>query len=241
MRKIGLALATAAAVVATPALARDGAVYVGAELGVLKADDTDIDVGNVEDAITLDYRFDLPDDAGWDAAAFAGYDFGGFRLEAEVAKKKARIESLTSTIGLPGAGAGTYATNGKTDVMSYMLNGMLDFGDDDGTSAFIGAGAGYATVDLENLSAFANTPVFLDDSDNGFAWQLFAGVRQALSDTVDMHVKYRYFNAGSLDIDDGVTAGDMKFSSHSVLGGISFNFGGAEAPPPPVAPTGERG
>ena len=55
MRKIGLALATAAAVIATPAMARDGAVYVGAEFGILKADDTDIDIGTVEDAVTLDY------------------------------------------------------------------------------------------------------------------------------------------------------------------------------------------
>lgn len=238
MRKIGLALATAAAVVATPALARDGAVYIGAEFGAMKANDTEIDVGAVEDAITLDYVFDFPDEAGWDGAVFLGYDFGGFRLEAEASKKRADVESLTSTIVLPlGAAPGTYLTNANTDVMSYMLNGMLDFGDDDGTSAFIGAGGGWAKVDLDNLGVFANATPFLDDSDSGFAWQVFAGLRQALSDTVDVHAKYRYFNAGSVNLDDGANLGDMKFSSHSVLGGISFNFGGAEpAPPPPPPP-----
>jgi hypothetical protein len=47
-------LATAAAMVASPALARDGAVYVGAELGAMKANDSDIDVNGVEDAITAE-------------------------------------------------------------------------------------------------------------------------------------------------------------------------------------------
>src|SRR5438128_2743024 len=83
MRRLALGVAGVIALVATPAFARDGAVYVGAELGAMKANDTDIDVGTVPGAVALNYRFDLPQHAGWDAAGFIGYDFGGFRLEAE--------------------------------------------------------------------------------------------------------------------------------------------------------------
>ncbi|HYD23462.1 MAG TPA: outer membrane beta-barrel protein [Croceibacterium sp.] len=232
MRKLALGFASAAVVLASPALAQ---VYVGAEFGASKVDDTNIDVGAVDNAVQVDYDFDFPDEAGWDGALFAGYDFGGFRLEGEVSKKQADIEQVTSTIVLPnGAAPGTYAARGHTDVMSYMLNGMVDFGDDDGIQAFVGAGAGFAKVDFDDFGVFANSPAFLDDSDSGFAWQLFAGLRQAISDTVDVHVKYRYFNAGSVDLNDGVNQGDMDYSSHSLLGGISFRFGGAdEAPPPP--------
>ena len=240
MRKIALGLATAACVLASPAIAREGAVYVGAEFGVMKADDTEIDVNGVADAVSLDYEFDLPDDGAWDGSLFAGYDFGGFRIEAEASKKKARIESFSSTVPLPGTLPGTYPAGGHTDVMSYMLNAMLDFGDDDGITGFVGAGAGYAKVDLDNFAAFSNVGPFLEDDDGGLAWQLFAGARQALSDTIDVHFKYRYFNAGGVDLDDGFDQGEMDFSSHSLLGGISLNFGGAEAPPPPPPPPPPR-
>ena len=237
MRKIAIALATTAALVASPALAKDGAVYIGGEFGAMKANDSDLDVNGVEDVVTVDYLFDFPDDAGWDGAVFLGYDFGGFRLEGEASMKSADIEQYTSTIAFPGgAPAGTRLAVGDTDVTSFMLNAMGDFGDDEGTSAFVGAGVGYAKVDYDAFGAFANQPAFLDDSDGGLAWQLFAGVRQAISDTVDMHIKYRYFNAPNVDLATGANTVETIFSSHSLLGGISFNFGGASPPPPPPAP-----
>jgi OmpA-OmpF porin, OOP family len=237
MRKIAVGLLTAAAVVATPAMAREGAVYVGAEFGASKANDADFDVNGVEDVVSLDYNFDFPDEAGWDGDVFLGYDFGGFRVEGEASMKSFDIENYTSTIAFPGgAPAGTRAAVGDTDVQSYMVNAMADFGDDDGIQPFIGAGIGYAKVDFDGFGAFANQPAFVDDSDGGLAWQVFAGLRQAISDTVDMHIKYRYFNASGVDLVNGANDIETSFSSHSILGGISFNFGGAAPPPPPPAP-----
>ena len=135
---------TAAMAIASPALAREGAVYFGGELGPMKANDTDIDVGAVEDAVRLDYEFDMPwdglGDTGWDGSLLLGYDFGGFRLEGEGTMKKARIDSLTTSIPLPGTNPGTYPAVGHTDVMGFMLNAMGDFGDDDGVQAFVGGG-----------------------------------------------------------------------------------------------------
>ncbi len=75
-----------------------------------------------------------------------------------------------------------------------MINGMLDFGDDDGISGFVGGGVGMARVKANNQRVFANTAPFLDDSDSKLAWQVFAGVRQAISDNIDVTVKYRFFN-----------------------------------------------
>ena len=148
-------LATAAAMVASPALARDGAVYVGAELGAMKANDSDIDVNGVEDAITVDYDWDLPDDTGWDGDVFIGYDFGGFRIEGEYSMKSADIEQYTSNIRFPGgAPAGTdIPAVGDTDVNAFMLNAMGDFGDDDGISFFVGGGVGWAKVDFDGFGA----------------------------------------------------------------------------------------
>ena len=223
-------------------MARDGAVYVGAELGIMKANDSDIDVNGVQDAVTVNYDWNLPDDTGWDGDVFVGYDFGGFRLEGEYSMKSADIESYDSTIGFPGGrlpGTSIPAV-GDTDVSAFMLNAMGDFGDDDGISFFLGGGVGYAKVDFDGFGAFENQPAFIDDDDSGFAWQLFAGVRQAISDSVDVHVKYRYFRANSIDIDAGPNTIDTNFASHSLMGGISFNFGGAEPPPPPPPPPPPR-
>jgi len=246
MRKIAVCLATAAAVIATPAIARDGAVYFGGELGPMFANDSDVDVNGVENVVSIDYQNDMPwnglGDTGWDGGLLLGYDFGGFRIEGEASMKKARIEQYTSTVVFPGGTpAGTRAAVGHTDVMSFMLNAMGDFGDDDGISAFVGAGIGYAKVDLDGFGAFANQPAFIDESDGGLAWQLFAGLRSAISDSVDMHIKYRYFNASGGNLSTFASQdADTSFSSHSVLGGITFNFGGDEAPPPPPPPPPPR-
>jgi opacity protein-like surface antigen len=47
-----------------------------------------------------------------------------------------------------------------------MLNGMLDFGDDDGISGFVGGGVGMARVKANNYRNFANATPFLDGSDS---------------------------------------------------------------------------
>jgi len=121
-----------------------------------------------------------------------------------------------------------------------MLNGMFDFGDDNGISGFIGGGVGIARVDFNNVRAFSNQGAILDDSDTRFAWQVIAGVRQAISDNIDITVKYRFFNVDNLrTVDYRGFEGESRFRSHSLLGGITFNFGAPPAPiPVPPCPEG---
>ena len=113
-----------------------------------------------------------------------------------------------------------------------MINGMLDFGDDEGMNGFVGAGVGIGRVKYNSFRAFADArPLFEEDSDSRFAWQVFAGVRQAISDQVDVTVRYRFFNVSNLEmIAFNGEDSDSRFRSHSLLGGLTFNFG---APTPP--------
>jgi len=247
MRKLAIVVALSSTVLATPALARDGAWYVGGDFGAMIVEDVGFDVDAAEEAIIVDHEY------GFDAAGFVGYDLGAFRLEAEVAYKKARVDEFESTIRLPGQGPGVAgatvpqqflnAGGGNTTALSFMVNGLLDFGDDDGISGFLGGGVGIARVNFNNQRAFSNQGAFLDESDSRFAWQLLAGVRQAISPNMDVTVRYRFFNAGDLEM---VGFGGRDFSTnlrtHSLLGGITFNFGGAPEidvvpPPPPPGPT----
>src|SRR4029078_13382378 len=130
MRKLVFGLATATAVIATPAAARDGAWYVGGDFGAMIVEDTAVDLAGVNDAIALNHEY------GFDGALFVGYDLGAFRLEAEASYKKADLDSFYNSVRPPAAGGshpvGSHEAGGSTTALSFMVNGMLDFGDDDG-------------------------------------------------------------------------------------------------------------
>ena len=241
MRKLAIAMALASTAIASPALARDGAWYIGVEGGAMIVEDLDLDIGAIDDAATVDH------DYGYDFDAIIGYDFGAFRLEAEVGYRGADIDGLVSTVGFPVTSGITQPGDfsdivaGETTALSFMVNGMLDFGDDDGIQGFIGGGAGVARVKTD--LAIRTDGDSLDDSDTGFAYQAIAGVRAPLTDNIDVGLKYRFFNVDDVEIVD--TAGrdiSTRFRSHSLLGSLIFNFGGPEEevivppPPPPADP-----
>ena len=239
MRKLAIVVALSSTVLATPALARDGAWYVGGDFGAMIVEDVEFDFGLTPTVPSSDSaQITLNHDYGYDGALFVGYDLGTFRIEAEVAYKRARVDDIESTVRMPGLGnpvGGTIvptilpAGGGRSSALSFMINGMLDFGDDDGISGFVGGGVGMARVDYNNVRAFANQGAVIDDSDTRFAWQIVAGVRQAISDNIDVTVRYRFFNADNIrTVDFRGFESESRFRSHSLLGGITFNFGGRE-------------
>ena len=222
-------------------------------------------------ALGLDYK------RGVDLDAVAGYDFGFFRVEGELGYKRAKIRDFSvdqgfvdqlnlalnrpsavpdpGTPGLAPLVATNFTFDGRVRVLSGMINGLLDFGDEDGLSFYAGGGAGRARVK------------FAGEKDAAWAYQLIAGVRYALSSNIDVGLKYRHFRTGRLNLadDSGVvlngnanrfvigpsapvivdqttnanlfTSVADKFRSHSLLASLIFNFGApAAAPPPPPPP-----
>ena len=238
MRKLAIALALASTALAGPALARDNAFYIGVEGGPMIVEDITFDIGTLRAAGTVDHNY------GYDVDGIVGYDFGAFRLEAEVGYKEARLDAYrTTTTTFRGGGttgvapAGTFNDAvGRTSALSFMVNGLLDFGDDEGLNGFIGGGAGVARVKASNYSI---NPAgrFLNDSDTGFAYQGIAGVRAPLSDDIDVSLKYRFFNVDDVNL-VGASGQSFKtrFRSHSILGGVTFNFGEPPAPPVVIPP-----
>ena len=239
MRKLAISLALASTALASPALARDDQWYVGVDGGVMIVEDLNLDIGTLNNAGNIDT------DTGYDFGGVVGYDFGGFRLESEVSYREAdtssfsssgpQIPSGSSSVLAPGS---TYDTGGDVNALSFMVNGLLDFGDDDGIQGFVGGGVGVARIDLQNQFA---APSWLDDSDTGFAWQALAGVRAPLSDNWDVGLKYRFFNVKGVNLVDRLGRDvDTRFRSHSIMGSLIYNFGGApevvEVAPPPPAP-----
>ncbi len=239
MRKLAVTLALASTALATPALARDNAWYVGVEGGAMIVEDINFDIGATTSAGTVDHNY------GYDVGGVIGYDLGAFRIEADVSYRRASVDGYRSTLTTPyfnsanavaNAPSGSYNNaGGSSSALSFMVNGLLDFGDDDGVQGFVGGGAGVSRVKADY--ALTTRGAFLDDSDTVFAWQVVAGLRQPITDNIDVTLKYRFFNADNVKLVD-VTGRqfDGRFRSHSILGGVTFNFGEPAAPPPPPPP-----
>ena len=96
------------------------------------------------------------------------------------------------------------------------------------------AGVGVARV-KEGVALGASR--FLNDSDTVFAYQGIAGIRAPLTKNVDVSLKYRFFTADNVKlVDIAGSSYASKFRTHSLLGGLTYNFGEPAAPPPPPAP-----
>lgn len=234
MRKLAIAMALASTVLATPAVARDKSWYAGVEGGAMLVEDAKLDYQDanmsINDAIVLDYK------TGIDLDLIGGYDFGGFRLEAELGYKRASIDEALIDGRLLNTANVIVPVDGKVRVLSAMVNGMLDFGDDDGWNGYVGAGVGVARV--KHTIGTTTSLGSSSDSDSGLAWQVIAGVRKAISANVDLGLKYRFFNA-KYDYGDSTDGGlSGRFRSHSLLASLIFNYGAAEVavPPPPLPP-----
>ncbi len=241
MKKTAILLAGAAMIVAVPAQARDGKAYIGIEGGVSFDDQVNIDIDNNRPDGLLDNAAIANTNLGIDADVIVGYDFGAFRLEAEGGYKRAGYESLQvlNSAILPGGltvPAGTFVQNQRDlEIYSGMVNGLVEFGNDDGFTVYGGGGVGFANLRLPVEVAGVGTVV--DDNETDFAWQLIGGARLALSENLDLGVKYRYFVLDNFDL-QAANGAPLRadYSAHSVLASLTLNFGGSPAPEPVMAP-----
>ncbi|MBN8502014.1 MAG: OmpA family protein, partial [Sphingomonadales bacterium] len=221
MRKIILGMALASSALATPALARDDSWYIEGDVGGVLIED-------MENLVSPGFGL-MNTAVGYDVGGIVGYDFGGFRLEAEASYRRAKAD------GFNVSGAQTFSgsnLDGNASALSFMLNGLLDFGDDDGLQGYVGGGAGIGRVKI-----LADTPsrTYVDDSDSGLAWQALAGLRMPVSSKVDVGLKYRLYNQNNVKLVSPTNAAlETSFRSHSVMLTLGYNFGEPAPVPPPV-------
>lgn len=237
MRKLVIGMAMASTALASPALARDDSWYVEVDGGVMIVEDLEFDVNGTDDGLAFDTE------EGYDFGGIVGYDFGPFRLEAEASYRATDVDEVTvGTSGFPAGANGNLAfpetvdARGEANALSFMVNGLFDFGPDDGLQGFVGGGLGVARTAIDARITESGSPG-VDDSDSGFAWQLLAGVRAPLNDRWDVGVKYRLFSADGVGLVDRAGRDlETDFRSHSLLGTLTYNFGEPPAPPPVVVP-----
>lgn len=197
---------------ASPALAKDDSWYVELNAGGMIVEDIDNLSGSNEVGT-------LNTDIGYDVGGIVGYDFGPFRLEAEASFRRSEEDSYTDNV----VSLDDPQVGGGAEALSFMINGLVDFGPDDGLQGFVGGGAGVGRVKVGVLTPFPSIDIV--DSDTGFAWQALAGVRAPINDNVDIGLKYRFYNQFGNDLVafDGRDA-RVGFRSHSLMATLAYNL-----------------
>jgi len=258
MRKFAVALALTTTALAGPALARDKAWYTGLEGGPNLMQNQLFDITRpavgtaapvvVEDGIRVRHEI------GYDVGGNIGYDFGGFRAEFEVAYKNNNLDTMfveqaipaipiSTAFGkgptvVPAIGVNTDAADGNARVLSFMANGLFDFGGQGRDfGGYVGGGGGIARVQHHIYQNAKFGPAWNDDSDTGFAWQVLAGVYKPISDHIDIGLKYRFFNVPNVEtFTTNGLATETRYRSHSLMLTLAYNFFEKEVPPPPPPP-----
>ncbi len=205
MKKTVLTVA-ALAIIAVPisSMAAGDSIYIKGNIGLGIPLDSDID-NMPENAGTAEMSFD----SGFLGTFAVGYDLANpFRVEAEYGWQKNDLDRLSYNNQF-----GNF-DQGDLKIQSLMVNGYYDIDTGSPWIPFVGAGIGWAKVDL-------NTPALpLGDNDDVFAYQLMAGVAYAISDQLFVDAQYRFFGTQDATIQDA----DFSTNSNNLMLGIRYNF-----------------
>ena len=174
--------------------------YVSGSIGAAWASDSDL--GNLYIPEFPGATATITSDTGMGLGIAGGYDFGGNRVEAELAYQKNDLDQLeASWSGISGA----VDLSGDTSSLALLVNGYHDFQNASAFTPFIGAGIGVAKVELNDFNFVDSGLPDSSSDDTVFAYQLGAGISYAVNQQVNLDLKYRYFATQDPEF-DGVDA-----------------------------------
>ncbi len=150
-------------------------------------------------------------DAGYNVDGALGYKYKMFRIEGEIAYRQNDFDQFN-------IGALTIEASGNIDALSAMANVYFDFENDTAWTPFIGAGAGWASVEVEDLVISGFLPG--DEDDDGFAYQFIGGFGYEVSEALTANLEYRYFAADDPEL--GAVKAD--YETHNIVVGLRYIF-----------------
>ncbi len=156
-------------------------------------------------------------DEGVAIAAGLGYNFGFVRAEMELSFQKNNYEHYSSSWGF----GGPYIDGDLTSTALF-ANGYYDFRNASPFTPFVGAGLGYAMVEVNDMTSDDGTVTNVDDK--VFAYQLMAGFSYAINRSLAFDFTYRFVNTTEPSFKDRYGTVDYEFTSHNFLMGARVNF-----------------
>lgn len=160
---------------------------------------------------------DIDFESGWGASIALGYylpvDTGpnlALRTELEGAWRSSDLDSV-----------GGVASSGDYESRAVMLNIYGDFRNSTRWTPYIGAGIGYATVELSG-TALGLT----DDKDSVLAYQGMAGVSYAPVSipNTEWRLGYRYFATEDPSYSVGGASVETEYGTHNLEAGVNLRF-----------------
>jgi opacity protein-like surface antigen len=244
--KIALA-ACALAVTAVPTLAADlpppppaplpppvvGGWYLRGDIGYKFYADPEADW---DDSVAgLDFDDEQLDDTGMIGVG-VGYQFNPwFRADVTVDYEWPSDFEATTPCPAPcgGGGATVNLETGEFSAITALANVYVDLGNYYGFSPYVGAGAGFSYLMMDDIASLNGDGTIVDvgDADDwSFAWALMAGLAYHFTPQLALDVGYRYLNLGEIDSDTvpaGVGDGDFTYDdlqAHEVRVGLRYSF-----------------
>jgi opacity protein-like surface antigen len=154
----------------------------------------------------------------------------GLRVEAEVDYRSNHSKGTwQSNTGDP-----TDVSSGALDfdhtTWSVLANAWYDFSLGSSLKPYVGGGIGWGETKLDGKFVSGAKPNF-SFTDDGFAWQVGAGVNYAISPNVLVGVGYRYFSGPDVTVSapgaiafGNPSTGKINSDSQSVLLSLTFNM-----------------
>lgn len=161
-------------------------------------------------------------DPGINFGGTVGYDYGIIRLEGEVSYKHGEIVTISDR-------AGRYQyrdVDGSLGVAALMFNAFLDLHNPSPVTPYLGGGVGFADLHITDTFVPGDPlPVYQQDDDSAFAYQVGAGVAIALNQRLSLDLGYRYFGTSTARFGASrFIAADLKFQSHNTTAGLRVKF-----------------
>lgn len=208
--------------------------------------------GDIGDGSTIDVAAGTP--YGWNTefdngAAFSG-EFGkryesGLRIGLEVAHSNSDVDTHTGVTlgggdigaldaaaiaGSPtplGATISDVVADGQGDISSTAVyaNAYWDFGTAGAFQPYVGAGLGFADVDVTYSPSGVGV---IDDGESKFAYQVKAGATYQLNDQWEVFGEYAYRATDSIEVNNDLFPGTLEIENQQNVFslGARYRFGG---------------
>jgi len=198
-------------------------VYVGGNLGFAVPPTLTATEDNGWSGLAADVSFS----SGLALTAAVGYDFDSFRVEGEFGYQQNNSDDTDWSITAYNNTA-TFATtsilNGNLAATTWMVNGYYDFKNNSPFTPFLGAGIGYAKVELNDITSHYYYGTYSVD-DSVFAYQFMAGCSYNINKNIAIDLSYRYVASSNPTFTDGLGGStDFEFKSHNFLLGGRYTF-----------------
>jgi len=192
----------------TVAFSAEG-TYVSGNIGAVFIPDY-----NLTDTTSPGTEIELEASSGTAFGIAVGHDYGNnIRAEAELAYQKNDFDkAVLNNAYIP--------VSGDISSFAVLLNGYYDFPSESIFTPFIGAGIGFAQIDVSNFNAEGSGIPNESTDDTVFAYQVGVGVGYAFSEKITIDVKYRFFGTS----DPTFNTNEAEYGSHNISLGLRVGF-----------------